>query len=143
MGSPLFVYIASRFSLLSTGSRRRSGLTTGIVGVALSLSVMIISIAVMRGFKEQIIRKVVGFESAITVAVPEVDNPDPTKPHLFDRVFLDDVRRILPEGASASFSLRHPALLKTQEAFRGASIKGLSSDSDTSFLSTCIVEGEL
>ncbi|MDE6555926.1 MAG: FtsX-like permease family protein, partial [Duncaniella sp.] len=39
--------------------------------------------------------------------------------------------------------LRHPELLKTQEAFLGASIKGLSSDSDTSFLSTCIVEGEL
>ena len=53
----LAIFIANRLSLRSPSGKMQSGIVIAVSGIALSVVVMLISIAVMMGFKEEIDRK--------------------------------------------------------------------------------------
>ena len=66
--------IARRIDL--RGSRRRGsgpGVVIAVAGIALALTVMMISVAVMQGFKKEIRAKVTGFESQLTVDIASLN----------------------------------------------------------------------
>ena len=141
--SLLPIYIASRFSRTSPGARNRSGLTVGIIGVALSLMVMIISIGVMTGFKQQVRRKVIGFESAITLAPGQSAGPAALRDNLFDTAFVNLITPLLPDGATVDMTIRQPAILKTPETFAGGVIKGVDGSFDAAFINESLIEGAM
>ena len=62
------LFIARRLSLSSGGRRTAPAVGVATAAVALSVAVMIASIAVVGGFKREIRDKVVGFNSHLTVS---------------------------------------------------------------------------
>lgn len=126
MNFPLFT--ARRIGLQSrSGNNNGSGIA--VAGIALSFAIMLLSIAIVTGFKHEIQRKLTGFNSQISITpyVPE------------DRVshgisLSDTIADIISREAgnvTTSVAVRKPAVLKTDSDFMGVMLKGISPESQT------------
>lgn len=140
MNYPL--YIASKLSLSSGGKKAAPAVTVAICAVALSIGVMIASIAIVLGFKHEIREKVIGFNSHISVFPSPTSMDDESLLTLTPALkeVLDEVPFITDYSIQASI----PAILKTQTDFKGVYLKGLSGKgNDNDFLKRNLEEGTI
>ncbi|MDE5664629.1 MAG: ABC transporter permease [Duncaniella sp.] len=136
----LSIFIANRLSLRTPSGKMQSGIVIAVTGIALSVVVMLISIAVMMGFKEEIRQKIMGFDAQLSISVHSSDN---SKSPLVDINDVRPVLEMLPETASTVLAIRQPVILKTPTDFTGAIVKGMSRDYDWEFMRQNLVEGEI
>ncbi|WP_303274126.1 ABC transporter permease [uncultured Duncaniella sp.] len=136
----LAIFIANRLSLRSPSAKMQSDIVIAVSGIALSVVVMLISIAVMMGFKEEIRQKIMGFDAQLSISVY---SPDDSKVPLVDINDVRPVLEMLPEKATTVLAIRQPVILKTPADFTGAIVKGISRDYDWEFIRQNLIEGEI
>ena len=138
MNFPLF--IAKRI-YNEKGDRRkvsRPAIHIATIGVAIGLAVMIITVSVVLGFKQTIQEKITGFGSHLQVYNLQAAG----LPICIDDSTLQAYEAV--EGVRhAERIAMAQGILKTDEEFMGVSLKGIGPEYDTTFLSECLVEGEL
>lgn len=142
MNFPLF--IARRLSLKPDRRKAFSpGVVVGIVGVTLSVAIMLLSISVVKGFKQEIAEKLVGFNSDIMVFAPE----DAEQPAITSGLRLSDsLKSIIEEaapGSRADLIIRQPAIFKTDTDFQGIILKGLPKGDAWQFYGLNLTQGKL
>lgn len=139
MNYPLF--LARRLSLSSEGRKSSPAVRVAVIAVALSVAVMLASIAIVFGFKREIREKVAGFNSHITLYASPIaaddDNLVSMTPSL--RTLLDSVPFITSYNVQASM----PAILKTKDNFKGVYLRSLGSEDQKVFLEKNLVEGKV
>ncbi len=111
-------------------------------GVAVGLAVMIISVCVVLGFKQEISSKVVGFGSHIQIqnyASVTTNSPQPiaVPPALMKEV--GDMKGV----AHVQRFCNKEGILKTDADFKGILLHGVGVEFDASFLKAHMEEGEL
>lgn len=144
MTLPLF--LAKRF--YRSGHREQKGkasapaIRIAVLGVALGLAVMIISICVVKGFKNEISDKVIGFGSHIEVLnMKSLPLPE-AYPIVTDQALIKQMASV--EGvAHVQRSSQKTGILKTENDFKGITLKGIGKEYDLSFLKQHVVEGQL
>lgn len=137
-------YLASRIFRGEEGEKQqasRPAVVIAMAGIAIGVAVMLISVAVVVGFKQEVRGKIVGFSSHITVMNQRVASAYDSRP-----VVTDDSLMALfancPEVRHAQrFSLK-AGMSKTQDAFQGMVLKGVGPEYDRRFLRQHLVEGE-
>jgi len=139
MNYPL--YLARRLSLSSTGGKSTPAVKVAVTAVALSIAVMIASIAIVFGFKREIRDKVIGFNSHITLyAVPQSEGDD-------NLVSLTpSLSRLLSEQdyiTDFSVETTIPAIMKTSDNFKGVYLRSLNGAVTTDFLKSNLEEGKI
>ena len=141
MNFPFFV--ARRFfSNVGSEQRRASHLTTTIAttGVAIGLIVMLLSVGIILGFKQEITKKVEGFGSHIEILdVSSLAAPDAYPVHA-DTQLINSLKR-LPEVRGVAPIAQKMGILKTKNDYMGITLKGIPADYDTTFLANSLVEG--
>lgn len=141
MNFPFFV--ARRFfSNVGSEQRRASHLTTTIAttGVAIGLIVMLLSVGIILGFKQEITKKVEGFGSHIEILdVSSLAAPDAYPVHA-DAQLINSLKRI-PEVRGVAPIAQKMGILKTKNDYMGITLKGIPADYDTTFLANSLVEG--
>ncbi len=139
MNYPL--YIANRLSLSAGGKRKAPAVTVAIIAVALSVAVMLASVAIVLGFKQEIRNKVIGFNGHLTVYVSptttDEDNLVTMIPSL--KGVLDNIPFITDYSIQSAI----PAILKTNTDFKGVYLKGLNGTLSNEFIKSNLTEGEL
>ena len=134
-------YIARRLSLGNGGRGTSPAVTVAIISIAISVIVMIASIAIVLGFKREIREKVVGFNGHISLyRVPtseEDDNLITATPFL--KEVLDDFPFIEEYFEQAAI----PAILKTSDDFKGVYMRGLQGKTATDYIRKNLEEGEI
>lgn len=115
-------------------------LTISVIGVALSLAVMIISIAVVTGFKNEITQKIVGFGSHIQILNFDSNESYETQPISKDQEFLDRLQSE-PYIANLQVFATKAGIIKTKTEIQGVVLKGIGSDFDWTFFNNYIIEG--
>lgn len=139
----LSAYIGQRLSLRpGSGKRASAGTFVAVTGITLAIVIMAIAIAVVTGFKKEIQEKVVGFNSEIAI-YPADSYSDSlyTSGLTLNSELLDIIADIAPE-AKAELMVRQPAILKTDSAFQGIVLKGMTPGAGTDFLNKSMVAGE-
>src|SRR5690554_4129620 len=113
-----------------------------LVGIALGLAVMIISVAVVTGFKNEIRNKVIGFGSHIQVVNFDMNNSYETQPVPKKQPFLNELKTL--EGVTwiQAFATK-PGMIKTDEYIQGIVFKGVDSGYDWRFFGDNLTEGKL
>lgn len=143
MNFPFFV--ARRFfSNVGSEQRRASHLTTTIAttGVAIGLIVMLLSVGIILGFKQEITKKVEGFGSHIEILdVSSLAASDAYPVHA-DAQLINSLKRI-PEVRGVAPIAQKMGILKTKNDYMGITLKGIPADYDTTFLANSLVEGRL
>ena len=134
-------FIARRLSL-SSGNRKNSpAIKVSITAVALSIAVMLASISIVLGFKREITDKVVGFNSHITLyAIPS--SPDDNNLITITPT-LDEILSDQPYVTDFSLEASIPAILKTENDFKGIYLRSINAKSVKDFLKNNLVAGTL
>ncbi|MDE6367971.1 MAG: FtsX-like permease family protein [Muribaculaceae bacterium] len=137
------IWISKRLRLSgSSGEKRSAGAVIAVVGVALAVMVMEITLAVVAGFKSEISRKIMGFDAQITIGRPyDYDSglqaESLTVTPALNRVIANGLR----PGTTMSLALQLPAMIKTDTDFSGVVFIGHDKEHDYTFEQDNIIEG--
>ena len=139
------VFIARRI-YGDEGDRRkvsRPAIRIATAGVAVGLAVMIITVAVVLGFKHTIRDKVIGFGSHIQVQnILSISNTNEAYGVCVDDS-LTAVLQAIPGVRHVQRYAYTQGILKTEEDFLGIVFKGVGQEFDRDFIERSLVEGEL
>lgn len=120
----------------------RPAVLIALIGVAIGLAVMIITVSVVIGFKSEVRNKVVGFGSNI-----QITNSYAARSYDIRPVSVNDS---LVTALSSLPYIKHVqrystklGMIKTTDDFQGMVLKGVGQDFDPTFFSKHLVEGEL
>ncbi|MFN8240369.1 MAG: FtsX-like permease family protein [Bacteroidales bacterium] len=113
-----------------------------IAGIAVGLAVMILAVAILTGFKQEIREKVSGFGSHIQVVNFDSNYSFETEPVSTDQDFIPKIRAIDGIKHIQVFAIK-AGIIKTEENIQGVVLKGIGTDFDWSYFSSCIVEGSI
>ncbi len=114
-----------------------------IVSITLGVLVMIMSVSILRGFQNEITRKVTGFDGDIIItsfsSCPTYQDKS-VEPISNQR---DDIQRILntPGVRHVQYYAILPGMVKTDNQIHGIAFKGISTNYDTTFISSCLKKG--
>lgn len=133
--------MAKRLIGASNGKISSSVVKIAIISVALSVAVMIVSVAVIIGFKNQIMDKAVGFGSCVNIINRESGENLETLPIDSNQDFFPSIEN--EEGIShiQRYALK-PAIFKAGGQILGAMLKGVAQEYDRSFFEKNLVSGE-
>lgn len=113
-----------------------------MVGIALGLAVMILSVAIVIGFKKEVRNKVIGFGSHI-----QITNFDSNSSYELQPIAVDDT---LMTALGNFPGIRHVekfatklGILKTDSDFQGIVLKGVDADYDWTFFKDNLKEGSV
>lgn len=118
----------------------RPAIRIATVGVAVGVAVVIISLAVVFGFKHTIRDKVVGFGSHITIANFKTLQTSKSFPIAINDSMVSILRNIDGVRHVQKYAYTQ-SVLKTEEDFLGVTFKGIDENFDSTFISSSIVEG--
>ena len=121
----------------------RPAIRIATAGVAVGLAVMIITVAVVLGFKHTIRDKVIGFGSHIQVQnILSISNTNEAYGVCVDDS-LTAVLQAIPGVRHVQRYAYTQGILKTEEDFLGIVFKGVGQEFDRDFIERSLVEGEL
>lgn len=111
-------------------------------GVAVGLAVMILSVCIIIGFKNEIRQKVIGFGGHIEILNEQSLYNAEAQPIAFDSAQLG---RLTSEPGIAHVQrfCTKTGMIKTDEAFKGILLRGVAEDYDTTFLAAHLKAGRL
>ena len=128
-----------------TGDNKRATppvVRIAMAGIAIGLAVMIVSVAIVVGFKKEIRNKVIGFDSHIQLTNFDNNTSYETVPIAISDSLRNTI--INTDGVShIEVFATKPGIIKTETDFQGVILKGVSSDFDTTFLKNHLVEGQM
>ena len=142
MNTELFIVRRLIGSRKEGRSFSRSIVGIAMFGIALSLAVMIVAVAIVTGFKQEISNKVTGFGAHIQILNRDSNISYETAPVPSG---LESVVRIQEiEGIKnvQAFAIK-AGIIKTGEEIHGAVLKGIDKSFDWSFIEEHLTEGEL
>jgi lipoprotein-releasing system permease protein len=137
------LFIARRI----TFSKERTMISRPIVrialaGVALGFAVMIVTLAIVTGFKNEIRDKVIGFGSHIQVSNYDENNSYETKPIDRSTSFADSLSKIDGVKHVQEFATK-AGIIKTATEIEGVVAKGVGKDYDWTYFKEHLVEGNI
>ena len=137
-------FIAKRFIKSQRGSRKYTTpiIRLSVIAIALSLAVMILSISIITGFKEEIRNKVIGFGGHIQINNFDSNNSFESSPIDSDLGFLSELDQTEGFKSVQSFATK-PAIIKTKTDIQGVVLKGIDTDFDTSFFAQNLIDGKM
>jgi lipoprotein-releasing system permease protein len=112
-----------------------------VLGIVLGLAVMILAVAIVTGFQNEIKAKLIGFNSHIQIS--NYDNNVSAEPKPISRIqpFLTALKSD-PDIRHIEVYATKNGIVKTKTDNEGILLKGVSADYDWSFLNTNFVEGK-
>jgi lipoprotein-releasing system permease protein len=142
MNTEIFIARKLIFSRDTGKSISRSILDVAIFGISLGLAVMLVAVAVVTGFKNEISQKVVGFASHIQILNFDSNISYETRPINSRQEFLSDLRED-PAIKNVQVFATKAGIIKTRSDIQGVVLKGVGPDYTWNFLSEYLQEGEI
>ena len=134
-------FISSRIFSFSKENLSSVVMKIAVVSIALGISIMLISIAVIVGFKNQIKEKVVGFVNPIQIQVLNQNESIEETPFVYDSVLkskldLPFIKSIYPTANKAG-------LVKTDTEIHGIVLKGVGENYDWNYMNSNLIAGNV
>ncbi len=160
-------FIAKRIALSNSGSFTKVIIRIAIAAIAVSLTVMILTTAIIAGFKKEITEKIFGFWGHIHITDSNINRNFELSPIEKNDIYYDQIRDIKQidyedqakvlgytiEGKVHQKStlggvkgvypyIISPAMLSTKDNFHGVLLKGVDADYNWSSMNKYIIDGK-
>ena len=137
-------FIAKKIHFEKKGERNvsRPAVQIATIGIAVGVAVMLIAIAVVVGFKEEIRKKTIGFGSHIQITNFDSNNSFEMQPIRVNDTLISEIQA-LPDIKHVQRFVTKPGIIKTEEDFQGMVLKGVGAEFDWDFFKSNLVEGEV
>ncbi len=112
------------------------------VGIAVGVALMILSVAIVKGFQNEVKGMVIGFGSHFQV-VSNRDNISKDSQRIeYSQEVYDNLSKIDGVKKVQIFASK-PGIIEAKEGLQGVAIKGVGKDYDWTFLQSVVVEGRI
>ena len=140
----LELFIARKIHFNKEGDRQATppAIRIAMIGIALGLAVMILSVAIVIGFKKEVRNKVIGFGTHIQISNFDNNTSYETIPIAFSDTLLQALAAN-PAIAHVEPFATKPGILKTEQDFQGIVLKGIDEQYDWTFLKKNLKEGDI
>ena len=137
-------FIARRIHFEKKGEKNvsRPAVRIATIGIAVGVAVMLIAIAVVIGFKNEIRNKTIGFGSHIQITNFDNNNSYEMQPIRMNDTLLKELKAI-PEVKHFQRFVTKPGIIKTDTDFQGMILKGVGPEFDWAFFKSNLVDGEV
>jgi len=135
-------FISARISFQSNRTFSKLIVRIAIVGIMLGLGVMILSVAVIRGFKSEIRQKIRGFAGDILIQKFDNNYSDQNSPFNTDNTFIKRVQ-LNPLFTHIMPIATKPGIIKTRGEIEGVVMKGVNKNYDWTFFKKMLVAGKV
>ncbi len=138
------LFIANRFNREERDNKKmsRPAVRIAIIGIALGLAVMLLSIAVIVGFKREVRNQIIGFGSHIQIMSYNNYNSLNSEPITLTPQ-LDSLLQSTPNITDIQHIATQPGIIHTEKAFQGILLKGIDSTYNWDFFSKNLIEGSI
>jgi len=120
----------------------RPAVHVAVAGVAIGIAVMILTVCVVVGFKQEVRNKVTGFGAHIQITNFDNNNTYEMKAIEMSDTLLDKIQSIRNVKSVQLFATK-PGIIKTDTAFQGIVLKGVEKCYDWSFFQDYLVAGTI
>lgn len=138
-------FVASKLKLGNPEQKGSPSMNVALAGIVLAIVIMILSIVIVTGFKNEITTKIYSLDSHIKVsnAVLGIDDnySSVSSGDIYSR--LDSDKALSDNIASKSLIIEKPAILKTDSDFKGIIYRGVDSCYDWNFIKSHLVSGRV
>ena len=137
-------FLAKRIHFRQDGDKNisRPAVRIATIGIAIGLAVMIVAVAVVIGFKNEVQNKAIGFGGHIQITNFDNNNTFEMHPIQMQAELMERILHIEGVKHIQRFATK-PGIIKTDNDFQGIILKGVGTDFDWEFFNTNLVEGEL
>ncbi len=138
------LFIAGRIYRSSEGGKEVSKPAVRIAmwGIAVGLAIMIVSVAVVIGFKKEVRNKVVGMGADLTLTHFEVQKSYETEPIVVNDSLMSELRSTEGVKHVQRYSTK-AGMIMTGEDFQGMVLKGVAEEYDWNYLKAHLLDGEI
>lgn len=133
-------FIAGRITFKSKRTFSKLIVRIAIIGIMLGLGVMILSIAVVKGFKHEIREKIRGFDGDIKIIKFDLNASFENSPFERDTLLESKVKRRKFINHIMPFATK-PGIVKANNDIEGVILKGVDKSYDWSFIKSNLVTG--
>ena len=143
MNLPLFIAKRIHFSKENNKKKvSKPAVRIALGGIALGLAVMILSLAIVVGFKNEVGRKVMGFGSHIQITSLTNNRTYDLPPISFSDTLINAIKAV-PNVNYTQITATKPAIIKTKTDFQGIVLKGVDENYNWDFFKEYLKEGGL
>ena len=137
------LFIARRMKLNSEQQKGSPSLTVALIGIVLAVVVMILSIAIVMGFKGEISGKIMHLDAhlRVTNAALGIDDNYATVNGREVREAIAEEGKFTSQIESISLIADKSAILKTDEDFMGIILRGVDEGYDWRYLQSKMIDG--
>ena len=135
-------FIAKRITFNSQRTFSKLSVRIAIVGIMLSLSVMILALGVVKGFKSEIREKIRGFSGDIIIIKYDLNTSWENSPFIFHPQNFKKVSSF-PEIAHAQPYALKPGIINANDEVEGVVLKGVDKTYDWDYFKKILVAGKV
>ena len=137
-------FIAKRICLNGEGEKPVSppAIRIAITSMALGLVVMLLSVAVMVGFKKEVRNKVIGFGGHIQIMYFNSNTFYESYPIAVSDSLIAELKTV-PNVSYVQKYASKPAIIKTKDDFQGVVLKGVDENFDWNFFRQNLIAGDI
>ncbi len=132
-------YISHKIDGADSGSFTSTVTKIAIISIALGVAVMIVSFAILEGFRNEIQSKIFSFGAHLTISKYDNNNSLEVEP-IGNGQLLNDLKRF-PQIKSTQPFARKTAIIKTKEEVLGVVLKGIDERNSPSLMRQNLVAG--
>ena len=139
----LELFLAKRIHFSKKGQKTvsRPAVRVAMLGIAVGLAVMIITVSIVIGFKKEIRNKVIAFGSHIQLSNFDSNETFETHPIFASDSLINSLSLIDGVSHIQRYATK-PGIIKTEEDVQGVVLKGIDKEFDWNFYKNNLVEGD-
>ncbi len=139
----LELFIAKRIHFNKQGAKTvsRPAVRVAMLGIALGLAVMIVSVSIVVGFKQEIRNKVIAFGSHIQITNFDSNETYETKPVTISDSLIKNLAKTEGVRHIQRFATK-PGIIKTDDEVQGVVLKGIDKSFDWEFYKPNLTTGD-
>lgn len=138
----LNLFIARRLFRKGKGTFTRPIINISVGSVAMGIAVLILAVAILKGFQKEIREKIIGFGAHIQVSWYDNNSSFEVEPILYDTALVEQILQLPGVAHVQPFGIK-AGIIKTDDQIEGIVLKGVGPDYDWSFFSEKLIEGQL
>jgi len=133
-------YLANRISKGGSHNFSKLIVNAAVTGIVLGLAVMILSVAILKGFKGSIIEKERGFNGDISIYKHNLNNSYESSPFRLTADSLQMLRRF-PSVTQLNAFATKPGIINANDEIEGVVLKGIDSSYNQNALANIMLQG--
>jgi lipoprotein-releasing system permease protein len=135
-------FIANRITFKSKRTFSKLIVRIAIIGIMLGLGVMILTLTIVRGFKQEIREKIRGFSGDIQVIKFDLNNSFENSPFTADNDFVKKTLTVNNINTITPFAMK-PGIIKTHTEIEGVVLKGVDKTYNWAFFKKNLITGKV